>query len=230
METGPVSGEEESAPDSAGDASPALRLQRRLAWILALTVAVPFVAALAFLMTGLCTMRIRDATSGAMASRLHMIYEAQASFRGTCLTDVDGDGVGEYATLEDLVSVGDAEVKRGFAVRLRPWMNSMGGGILPARDDVVRFEDFLIRIHRPAGEAGETRWCAYAWLTEESRGRGLVGVYCIDQTGELTEAEDREGIHSGVVGPPVGAAFLATDPSVRAVGVAGGDGLIWKRY
>ncbi len=162
----------------------------------------------------------------AVARSLIALSRAQTRFRARSLVDVDGDGFGEFGSLQEVLAL----IPARSAADGTPGTARFQIDPVPLRADEIseqgelRQGNYLIRLFLPAAgkgvaresrgravavgsaavdaEQAEVRWCAYAWPAEGS-GAALM----INQDGKLLRAESHEYVGAGR-GPKPGAAFV----------------------
>ncbi len=176
----------------------------RAPWVLAGLAAF---AALAFLLARFGVPNLvgsGQAFAGSHAvSTLRTVHWAQGHYREGRYTDADGDGIGEFGTLEQLVGAapGDAGPLPAALVQLPD--ATFAGGVLDAMG-------YCFRVDLPDGaDARERRFSALAWPAAA----GVVApmVFCVDQDENVLERE--AGALVGCAGgPPPGACPDAAAP------------------
>lgn len=179
-----------------------------------------------------------------MIARLRALSAAQAMLQHSRRLDTDGDGIGEFGLLTDLLSCGPADTRDGTLTEpLRALVTRELGPIAPdgSISDGYRLQLWLPapdqKAHRGPGhgdtcgrdhDRAETAWCAYAWPAANG---GPRLTFHIDASGEVFST-DAGGRYVGNDGPAVAAALPRGSGPFAARpqhGEVAGDGLVWLR-
>lgn len=159
-------------------------------------------------------------------SRLREVWFAQGLAREAKLVDRDGDGAGEFTSMDRLLDASGAFLRQGV--------------YKPAGPGVWRVEGYDVAIYLPGREGpvldpaasdpdlAEQRWIAYAWPHERHEGV-RQRVFFIDQDERICEADNAQGYFGPALVPPPFAAY--TQRSLEAATcMAGTDGATWRRW
>lgn len=209
-----------------------------------LLLAMPFSIAAAVAIPNLLAART-NANERAAVATLRSMCSAQAQFQSAGLVDTDGDGLGEYGTLAELM--GTVDLPGGM--KASPPMLSSSGTFVEGRLDTVGyyFRAFLpggngqpIREKSGGGRDGavdpqnaEFAFAIYAW--PKAYGNTGFNAYMIDAEGEVLQAtpNGRPTPYQGLEAEPEGdSAYIAKNTMLERdstpTGVRGGPrGVVW---
>jgi hypothetical protein len=169
--------------------------------------------------------------------------------------DVDGDGLGEFATFGELTGVSGVRTSAlGPTAGRRmepPYLNL---SLAPRADrPLVTRSGWCYRIFLPSGpstaatevdpgkpfsapvatDLAELHWCAYAWPEDDKLSRGAKAFY-VDEAGDVWWCFNRENRYSGASNAPSWDAALPAGGDQdwrtrRSASGPGRDGEIWEK-
>ena len=188
-----------------------------------------------------------SANETAAIATLRNIISAQAQFQQSGKIDEDNDGTGEYGGFNDLS--GDPMLRVAMTPTLVPPVLSGAFRVLNMNGEVSR-SGYFFRVFLPTAANGaataeatggfpatttvpdlaETTWCAYAHPVNYNQSGNRT--FFTNQAGDVTATEAAAYSGSGT-GPAAHAAFIGGAMNIIlgnvAIGVAGGDGNVWKQ-
>jgi hypothetical protein len=196
--------------------------------------------------------RHSSSNSTAATATLRNLASVQKQFREAGSVDVDGDGIGEFGTFGELTAAsgprltatGDRRGEGAARAVLSPSLANVH------RDGFVLKAGYRYRIFLPAASGGavheslpgqpfaapvatdaaEQHWCAFAW--PEENGVTAVGVFFVDEKGDVWRTENSVARYGGAKAPSFDASRPpSADPwtSTPRDGVPARDGEIWTR-
>jgi hypothetical protein len=170
------------------------------------------------------------------AATLRNLARVQEEFRKGRFVDVDGDGVGEYGTLREMIGVLGLRTDASASARgdrlehplLSPALTPEAG------EGFVRLRGYVVRLFLPAPgggavqeeglraplsgpvdvDASEVRWCAYAWPDSDfaRAGGDHIGALFVDAAGEVWRAPNEDGRYGGPGRGPAWDAAMPVSP------------------
>lgn len=141
-------------------------------------------------------------TEKSAVSTLRTLHWAQGDFRKGAFVDADGDGHGEFGTLEQLAAVEPLPSGRLLPASLVPTAGTrLANGVLAAGG-------YCFRVELPEGaDARERRFTAMAWPMTRAAGQK---IFCLDQNEEIFESPNPAGWTGCDAPPPPG---VCPDPA-----------------
>jgi len=187
-----------------------------------------------------------NANETSAISTLRNISTAQAQFQASSKADADNDGTGEFGYFGELS--GGVGVRGGTVMNppvLSGAFRTLNASGMVSRSGYI----FAVSLPSPSGhgyaeaphpggipglpldsDLAETTWVCYSWPA--NYGNSGNRTFFVNQTGDITSADDSS--YTGSVSYPFlqGAAFMTTNPvSITgqvAVGTTGNDTNMWR--
>lgn len=153
-------------------------------------------------------------TEKTAVSTLRTLHWAQGLFQKEAFVDADGNGVGEFGTMEQLAALAPADDGQPIPAALVPVAGTrIEGGVLQAGGYCFRYE-------LPTGtHERERHFVAVAWPQTSAAGSRH---YCIDENEDILEHTGDETFFGCESGPPPGLCPLIEDVD--------GGAVAWKRW
>jgi len=153
------------------------------------------------------TFRYPPSNEAVALATLKEIVTAEREFRADARLDRDGDGIGEFCHLDELVR-DDPHHPYGL-----PTVFSVGSELHDCAH-VTQHSGYLFLTFVPESDRAESVWCCYAWPADAPvSGRR---VFFVDQDGVVSATDNSNERYSGIEQPPALNAFES-------------DGQVWVR-